>query len=155
MCAEACEPAGSSPADRHLKVQDYGTMKTSLSVAAALLWLLAAVLAASRVSAAREVIFEPRPKLIPGGPGQKPFDVTRHTIPLSEIRGGGPARGAIPALAQPNFVSGDQMGGVLLNWDRVLGVVFNGVAKAYPVRILNWHELVNDTVAGRAVLVTW
>jgi hypothetical protein len=39
--------------------------------------------------------------------------------------------------------------------ERVLGVALNGEAKAYPLRILNWHELVNDSVGERPVLVTW
>ncbi|MBI1984016.1 MAG: DUF3179 domain-containing protein, partial [Acidobacteria bacterium] len=34
-------------------------------------------------------------------------------------------------------------------------VFLNGEAKAYPVRILTWHELVNDRVGGRAILVSW
>lgn len=39
--------------------------------------------------------------------------------------------------------------------DRVLGVVHEGVAKAYPIKILNWHEVVNDQIAGKAIAVSW
>ncbi len=39
--------------------------------------------------------------------------------------------------------------------ERVLGVVVNGIAKAYPTRILSWHELVNDRFGDSAVLVSW
>jgi len=39
--------------------------------------------------------------------------------------------------------------------DDVLGVTLGGIAKAYPVRILSWHELVNDDFGGEPVLVSW
>ncbi len=100
------------------------------------------------------VVVEPRRKLQPAGPSKHPFDVTRHTIPLSEIVSSVP-RDTIPALSDPAFLSADQVRGLLKGADRVLAVSSNGEAKAYPVRILNWHELVNDTVGGRPVLVSW
>jgi len=38
----------------------------------------------------------------------------------------------------------------------VLAIEYNGVAKAYPIRILNWHEVVNDTFNnGKPVVVSW
>lgn len=104
---------------------------------------------------AQSVATEKRPKLIPVGRGQKPFDVTRHSIPLEDIQGGGPPRDGIPALVTPQFVSAEQVRGNLADRERVLGVFLNGEAKAYPIGILNHHELVNDTVGGRPVLVTW
>lgn len=106
-------------------------------------------------SAAREVTTEDRPRLISGGKGREPFDVTRHTIPISEIQGGGPPRDSIPALINPAFMTADQADRLLSEHDRVLGVFLNGEARTYPVRILNWHELVNDQVGGRAILVSW
>ena len=101
------------------------------------------------------VITESKPRLLPAGPGRKPFDVTRHTITLSEITDGGPPRDGIPALDNPKFIFAQNVGRLLKDSQRVLGVFLNGEAKAYPVRILNWHELVNDTAGGRAILVSW
>ncbi len=89
------------------------------------------------------------------GPGQRPFDVTQHSVPLEEIIGGGPPRDGIPALDHPKHVTAQEANRFLNPWDRVLGVVFDGVAKAYPIRILNWHEIVNDEVGGRPITVTW
>jgi|FaiFalDrversion2_1042247.scaffolds.fasta_scaffold01394_3 hypothetical protein len=89
------------------------------------------------------------------GPGQRPFDVTKHSVPIEEIRGGGPPKDGIPALDNPRFVSAKEAEKFLSRQDRVLGVALNGAAKAYPLKILNWHEIVNDTVGGRPVLVTW
>ncbi len=101
------------------------------------------------------VVTEPHLVLRPAGEGQKPFDVTRHTIPLAQITDGGPPRDGIPALVDPPFVSANRMRKFLKDSDRVLGVVVNGEARAYPVRILNWHELVNDSVGDRPILVSW
>ena len=39
--------------------------------------------------------------------------------------------------------------------DRLLGIQRNGVARAYPVAILNWHEIVNDVIGGEAVVITY
>ncbi len=102
----------------------------------------------------REVKVERKPKYISNGPGQKPFDVTRHTVPLSEIERSVP-KNAIPALVNPRFIAPGEVGKLLEAKDRVLGVFLNGEAKAYPVRILNWHELANDEVGGHPVLVSW
>ena len=116
--------------------------------------LLSIAMWAGVSSQPQRVIVEPQRKLQPAGPGKQPFDVTRHTIPLREIVSSVP-RDTIPALSDPTFLSADQVTGLLKDSDRVLGVSWNGEAKAYPVRILNWHELVNDTVGGRPVLVSW
>ena len=98
---------------------------------------------------------EKKPKHVSPGHGSKPFDVTRHLIPIRDIQGGGPPRDGIPALDFPKFVAAAQADRVLRDSDVVLGVEFQGVAKAYPIRILNWHEVVNDQVGPQAALVTW
>jgi len=116
--------------------------------------LLSIAMWAGVSSRPQTVIVEPRRNLQPAGPGKQPFDVTRHTIPLREIVSSVP-RDIISALSDPTFLSADQARGLLKDSDRVLGVSWNGEAKAYPVGILNWHELVNDAVAGRPVLVSW
>ena len=105
------------------------------------------------LSSAQQVLVEPQRKYIPAG-GHQPFDVTRHAVPLQEIQVS-VARDAIPALSQPEFLTVDRADRLLKPSERVLGVALNGEAKAYPLRILNWHELVNDSVGERPVLVTW
>ncbi len=102
----------------------------------------------------REAKVERKSKLISNGAGQKPFDVTQHTIPLSEIQRSVP-KDAIPALVHPKFVAAGEVGKLLNDKDRVLGVLLNREAKAYPIRILNWHELVNDEAGGQPTLVSW
>lgn len=84
--------------------------------------------------------------------GQWNFD--NHSIPLDEIQSGGPPRDGIPALMQPKFIKAAEAD-FLDDRDDVLGVTLGGIAKAYPVRILSWHELVNDDFGGEPVLVSW
>ena len=102
-----------------------------------------------------EVIIEKKAKYIPAGSGQTPFDVTRHIIRVDEIQAGGPPKNGIPALSHPTFVSASKADQSLKAQDTVLGVEFNEAAKAYPVRILNWHEVVNDDVGEQPVLISW
>jgi len=94
-------------------------------------------------------------QLLDAGKGQRPFDVTTHSVPLNEIANGGPARDAIPALDHPKFVAVKDADRFLRGKDRVLAVSMNRAAKAYPVKILNWHEIVNDEVGGQPITVTW
>ncbi|MEP7281315.1 MAG: DUF3179 domain-containing protein [Rubrivivax sp.] len=82
------------------------------------------------------------------------FDVGNASVPLSAIQRGGPPKDGIPAIDQPKFVGADQAG-FLKDGDRVLGLVLGGEPRAYPVRILNWHEVVNDRFGKRAVLVSY
>jgi hypothetical protein len=96
----------------------------------------------------------PQSEKLPDGRGGE-FDVTRHNIPLDQIRGGGPPKDGIPALNEPQFVSAQEGEKFLMSWDRVLGVEHNGVAKAYPIKILNWHEVVNDRIGDKPIAVSW
>ncbi|MGF1586587.1 MAG: DUF3179 domain-containing protein [Bacteroidales bacterium] len=64
----------------------------------------------------------------------------------NEIFDGGPGKDGIPALTNPQFVnSDDHRSGYLGEADLVLGFVSNGIARAYPHNILDWHEIVNDS----------
>ncbi|MBA3591616.1 DUF3179 domain-containing protein [Methylibium sp.] len=81
------------------------------------------------------------------------FDLSGALVPAAAIERGGPPRDGIPAIDRPRFVAAAQAG--LREGDRVLGLVRNGIARAYPVRILNWHEIVNDRLGDEAVAVTY
>jgi len=83
------------------------------------------------------------------------FNYSKHSIPVDEIFAGGPAKDGIPALSQPKFVAAKNAKHYMKDEDRVLGLARNGQAKAYPIKILNWHEIVNDTIGSQAVVVTF
>ena len=82
------------------------------------------------------------------------FDLSRHSVPPDEIFSGGPPKDGIPALTDPDVTAaGDTT--YLRPQDRILGVELNGEARAYPIRILNWHEVVNDRVGGLPIVVSY
>ncbi|MDT8388448.1 MAG: DUF3179 domain-containing protein [Thiogranum sp.] len=82
------------------------------------------------------------------------FDLSGALIPEDEILSGGPPREGIPAIDRPKFMNA-VMARSIAPSDRVLGIVHSGVAKAYPVSIMNWHEIVNDTFGDEAIVVTY
>lgn len=82
------------------------------------------------------------------------FDVSNATIPLEEIHSGGPPRDGIPAIDQPKFIRPAKADFMQDN-DDVLSVTVGGETRAYPLRILVWHEIVNDTLGGKAIAVTY
>lgn len=76
-------------------------------------------------------------------------------VPLSEIIPGGPPPDGIPAIDRPKFVSPKEADPWLNPKEPVLAVQVGVEARAYPLQILMWHEIVNDTVGGRPVSVTY
>lgn len=68
---------------------------------------------------------------------------------------GGPGKDGIPSIDEPRFWSAQEAERFLDDGDRVIGYYHNGVARAYPRRILVWHEIVNDTVGGKPVSITY
>ncbi|MBE0615959.1 MAG: DUF3179 domain-containing protein [Burkholderiales bacterium] len=82
------------------------------------------------------------------------FDLNGSLIPGEQIHAGGPPKDGIPAIDKPDFTKA-RLAGFLHDDDAVLGMVRNGVARAYPVRILNWHEVVNDRFGEDAVVISF
>lgn len=81
------------------------------------------------------------------------FDLRGALIPAQAIEQGGPPRDGIASIDRPRFVPAAKSG--LADDDRVLALVRHGVARAYPVRILNWHEVVNDQLGDEAIAITY
>jgi hypothetical protein len=81
-------------------------------------------------------------------------DFGRHTVPLREFMSGGPGKDGIPALERPRFLS-VATATYLRPQEPVIALTLAGQARAYPLQILVWHEIVNDTVAGVPVAVTF
>ncbi len=82
------------------------------------------------------------------------FDTSQLAVPVDEIRSGGPGKDGIPALSQPETVGVADMA-LLDPSDRVVGVEFDGQSRAYPIRLLNWHELINDQVGDTPVAIVY
>lgn len=81
-------------------------------------------------------------------------DGTKHSIPLDEILSGGPGKDGIPSIDNPVFISAKESS-FLNDTDPGVGLVVKGESRFYPYRILVWHEIVNDTIQGEPVLVTY
>lgn len=82
------------------------------------------------------------------------FKLSKLNIPQGEIRSGGPPRDGIPSIDKPDFIDPDKAN-FMKDEDLVLSYSHNGRTRAYPLRILVWHEIVNETIEGKPVLVTY
>ena len=87
-------------------------------------------------------------------------DFSKHSVPLSEFQSGGPPRDGIPPIDAPRYVSQAEAGSWLAPREPVIAVALeeadgSRVARAYPLQILVWHEIVNDTLGGIPVAVTF
>jgi hypothetical protein len=81
-------------------------------------------------------------------------DFGRHVVPLEEILDGGPPRDGIPAIDHPTFLPAADIDSLSGN-QPVISLVVAGNARAYPLSILMWHEIVNDTIGDVPVVVTF
>jgi hypothetical protein len=99
------------------------------------------------------------------GDGKNPatygFDLSSAVVPAEEIVASGLPKDGIRAIQDPSILTREQVDAqsrrekLLVSSDRVIGVVVGDQARAYPIRILNWHEVINDTLDGRPIAVTY
>ena len=82
------------------------------------------------------------------------FDLSGSLVPQNQILSGGPGKDGIPAIHRPVFLNADEVPGLKPD-ERILGFALNGVAKAYPISILSWHEIVNDAINDQSFVVTY
>ena len=107
----------------------------------AVLWLTLPVLADGRIDRFKRS-------------GWKATDFTRISINLDEIMSGGPPKDGIPSIDKPKFATIADINNIA-GREPVITVSINGDTRAYPLRVLTWHEIVNDTVGGKPVTVTY
>ena len=82
-------------------------------------------------------------------------DFAKALIPLAEIQSGGPPRDGIPPIDAPKFISPAEASAWLKDQEPVIAFELNGDARAYPLQILIWHEIVDDEVGGVPVALTF
>lgn len=82
------------------------------------------------------------------------FNVDNAIVPQQEILSGGPPKDGIPAILEPKFVPPAEAD-FLNESDDVIGVTIGNETRAYPIKILNWHEVVNDTINDVPIVVTF
>jgi len=81
-------------------------------------------------------------------------DFSNSNIDLNEIISGGPGKDGIPAIDNPIFVALSSYEGIDPH-EPVIGVTIGNQSKAYPLRVMIWHEIVNDEIDGVPVAVTY
>ncbi len=95
-------------------------------------------------------------------------DTTRATVPVDEILSGGPPPQGIPALGftgdhagaagasgAPQLVAQEEAATWLGREEPVIALTVGGESRAYPLQILTWHEIANDTLGGVPIAVTF
>lgn len=75
-------------------------------------------------------------------------------VPPNQVLSGGPGKDGIPALKNPEFLNPVEAT-YLNDEDLILGLVMGTEARAYPHRILDWHEIINDEIQGKKIVVTY
>ncbi len=147
-------PAGERPAGRLFTFRSAGwVLLLAALVSGIVVWQVLA-----NLSRYREEVF---------GDGRDPatyrFALSPALLPCGEIVASGTPRNGIPALVAPARIRYEDLTSspdrklrkLLLPSDRVVGIALGGEARAYPLRFLNWHEIVNDVVGGEEVAVTY
>ena len=148
-CGPSQQPVGSDPAA--LPTADIGAVATDLPTATS----LPASLEGSVSTINAEEAEAARTKYQRSLRASWDTDFTRTTISFDEIETGGPPKDGIPAIDDPQFESIADADFWLDDREPVQVVDINGDARAYPVQVMVWHELVNDTVGGDPVVITF
>jgi len=87
-------------------------------------------------------------------PERNGFQLTKLLIPIKDIKQGGPPRDGIPSIDDPKYIAPGEAD-FMRDDDLVLSFSHGETTRAYPLRILVWHEIVNETIAGKPILVTY
>jgi hypothetical protein len=119
------------------------------------------------IAGPRSSVSAPSPELSPTPPAteeapppsgaEREFttDFGRHTVDYDEILSGGPPKDGIPAVDDPSFIAVEEADSWLQPQEPVVLLQVGDDARAYPLQVLVWHEIVNDTLDGVPVLVTF
>lgn len=82
-------------------------------------------------------------------------EATPARVDFQHMYQGCPVRDCIPSIDDPKYVNADEAAGFLREDELVIAMDHNGDNRAWPIRILDFHEIVNDTIGGDPVAVTW
>ena len=79
----------------------------------------------------------------------------KYVVDPEKIVGGGPPKDGIPSIDNPKFVSLQEADRWIEDNELVLGIIYKGEKRVYPLQILVWHEIVNEVIAGDPLLITY
>ena len=112
------------------------------------------------VSCASDRTVTPSPTPTPAMP-QEEYEIktdpsgAKYIVDPDKIVGGGPPKDGIPSIDNPKFVPLDEADQWIEDNELVLGIIYKGVKRVYPLQIMVWHEIVNDTIATDPLLITY
>ena len=132
-------------------------MKNTYLVVLVLSLLLASLFGCTRLAPTSQP-----PTPTPAAPQpQEEYDIktdpsgVKYIVDPDKIVGGGPPKDGIPSIDNPKFVPLDEADQWIEDNELVLGITYKGVKRVYPLQIMVWHEIVNDTIAGDPLLITY
>lgn len=79
----------------------------------------------------------------------------KYLVDPSKVIGGGPPKDGIPSIDNPKFESVEEADEWLSDGEDVLGFIYKGEKRVYPLQVMVWHEIVNDFVGEDPVLITY
>ncbi len=82
-------------------------------------------------------------------------DTSKKSIDLKELMSGGPGKDGIPAIRNPKFITPQEAASWVEAKEPVIVVELDGDARAYPLQVLIWHEMVSDQIGDVPLLVTY
>jgi hypothetical protein len=83
------------------------------------------------------------------------FDVSNSSVAKDKIVAGGPTRDAIRSVDEPEFADGEAAGRWVAPPNTVIGLELGEVARTYPVHLMEYHQIVNDELAGVPVVISY
>jgi hypothetical protein len=83
------------------------------------------------------------------------FDIEGALVQELDIVPAGVIPGGIPSISNPSFISAEAARATYNSQEQAIVVELHGEIKAYPISMLNWHQVVNDTIATRPITVTY
>ncbi len=123
--------------------------------------ILGFLLLASLFGCTQAAPTSPPPTPAPTPPPQEAYDIktdssgVKYIVDPDKIVGGGPPKDGIPSIDNPKFVTLDEADQWIEDNELVLGIIYKGVKRVYPLQILVWHEIVNDVISGDPLLITY
>ena len=82
-------------------------------------------------------------------------DLTKHSVPWTELVSAGPKKDAIPSIDHARFVPPRDAAAWLSENEPIIAVELNGEARAYPLQILIWHLLIDDRIGETPILISY
>ncbi|MBR9707321.1 MAG: DUF3179 domain-containing protein [Candidatus Diapherotrites archaeon] len=82
-------------------------------------------------------------------------DGTKYIVDPGKIVGGGVPKDGIPSIDNPKYTTVADADNWIQDNELVMAIIYRGEKRVYPLQILVWHEIVNDTIAGDSILITY